>query len=121
MVGDKPIAQVYESKKDKQNKSNIRAQVVMQHPELYMGPIILNLLFYLPRPKAHMGKKGVKASSPKAHMTKPDLDNLEKAVMDALTGVCWVDDRLIVGKSSVKRYADEQYPPSTEIYVTLDN
>lgn len=26
---------------------------------------------------------------------KPDLDNLAKSVLDACSGICWVDDRLI--------------------------
>lgn len=34
--------------------------------------------------------------------SKPDLDNLAKAVMDSLNGVCWIDDaqvcRIVLSK-----------------------
>jgi Holliday junction resolvase RusA-like endonuclease len=32
-----------------------------------------------------------------------DLDNMEKALLDALNGVVWTDDRLVVEKMSVKK------------------
>jgi Holliday junction resolvase RusA-like endonuclease len=32
----------------------------------------------------------------------PDIDNVEKAVMDALKGIVWLDDRLVVRKTSEK-------------------
>lgn len=41
---------------------------------------------------------------------KPDLDNLEKAAMDALTGVLWVDDCQVVAKQSSKGFAERGRP-----------
>lgn len=41
-------------------------------------------------------------------VTKPDGDNVEKAVKDALNGVAWVDDTQVVGTMKVKFYGD--YP-----------
>lgn len=42
--------------------------------------------------------------------TKPDLDNLEKAVMDALTTAkWWTDDSIVVDKRSVKVWGDADY------------
>lgn len=37
-------------------------------------------------------------------VTKPDGDNVEKAVKDALNGVAWIDDTQVVGTIKVKRY-----------------
>ena len=37
---------------------------------------------------------------------KPDLDNLDKAVMDALNKVAYKDDSQIVAKVSKKHYAE---------------
>jgi Holliday junction resolvase RusA-like endonuclease len=37
----------------------------------------------------------------------PDLDNMEKALLDALNGVVWTDDRLVCSKSAFKACAPE--------------
>lgn len=59
------------------------------------GPLALEVIFELPRPK----------SAPKRVLypsTKPDLSKLIRAVEDALTGIAYVDDarivKLLVGK-----------------------
>lgn len=126
VAGGRAIAQTYEAKKDKVNKVNIRAQVVNQNPVLYRGDgkgIMLSIIFVLPRPKNHYGKKGnLLPSAPKDHTTKPDLDNLVKAIMDALTGICWEDDKQISAQIVVKSYVDEGYPvPQTVIKVSQDD
>lgn len=46
--------------------------------------------------------------------TKPDIDNLFKAVTDACTGIVWKDDNQIVSTKSDKFYSEE---PRVEIYV----
>ena len=52
------------------------------------------------RPKSHMTKNGVKPSAPA--LPRPDVDNVAKAVLDALQGVMGDDTnvrRLVVEKS----------------------
>jgi Holliday junction resolvase RusA-like endonuclease len=52
------------------------------------------------RPKSHLTKAGVKATAPK--LPRPDVDNLGKAVLDALQAVIGDDTcvaRLVVEKS----------------------
>jgi Holliday junction resolvase RusA-like endonuclease len=52
------------------------------------------------RPKSHMRKSGVKADAPR--LPRPDVDNLAKAVLDALQDVIGDDTnvaRLVVEKS----------------------
>jgi len=52
------------------------------------------------RPKSHMNKSGVKADAPR--LPRPDVDNLAKAVLDALQDVMGDDTnvaRLVVEKS----------------------
>lgn len=52
------------------------------------------------RPKSHMNKAGVKAAAPT--LPKPDVDNIGKAVLDALQDVIGDDTcvaRLVVEKS----------------------
>ncbi|MDI9559696.1 MAG: RusA family crossover junction endodeoxyribonuclease, partial [Pseudomonadota bacterium] len=40
------------------------------------------------------------------HTKKPDLDNLLKALKDAMTGIVWHDDAQIVSLSARKDYGD---------------
>jgi Holliday junction resolvase RusA-like endonuclease len=52
------------------------------------------------RPKSHMNKSGVKATAPR--IPRPDVDNIAKAVLDALQTVMGDDtnvSRLVVEKS----------------------
>lgn len=54
------------------------------------GPLRCDLEFVLPRPKALFWKTKPMPRVP--HVAKPDRDNLDKAVMDALKGLVWLDD-----------------------------
>lgn len=53
----------------------------------------LRLDFLMPRPRALQWKR--KPMPRVWHTKKPDIDNLSKAVIDALTGVLWVDDSFV--------------------------
>jgi Holliday junction resolvase RusA-like endonuclease len=90
-------------------KQAVRQQAIANAPEsLITGPIRLELDFFLPRPKAHLDKHGVpKAKSPVWHCKKPDLDNLIKAVTDAITDTqrIWLDDSQICEITATKTYA----------------
>lgn len=67
------------------------------------GPLHANVAFYFKRPKSRQ-KKGERYVT-----TKPDLDNLEKALFDALQKVnLFKDDKYIVECHSVKYYTDEE-------------
>ena len=75
---------------------------------LITGPIRLQLDFFLPRPKAHLDRHGIpKPKSPVWHCKKPDLDNLIKAVTDAITDTqrIWLDDSQICQITATKTYA----------------
>jgi Holliday junction resolvase RusA-like endonuclease len=62
----------------------------------FSGPVNLNLVFNMPRPKGHFGKNGLKVNAPRYHIGKPDADNLAKAVMDALSNLgVWADDSTV--------------------------
>ena len=70
------------------------------------APLHLELLFAMPRPKGHLNSKGIiKESSPDWHTSTPDVDNMAKAVMDALTHLsAWRDDALVAKLTVEKRY-----------------
>jgi Holliday junction resolvase RusA-like endonuclease len=44
----------------------------------------------------------------------PDLDNIEKAVLDALNGVAYVDDKQIFRKYTEKSWAET---PEIEVWI----
>jgi len=83
----------------------------------WTGPIELAACFVMPRPKAHHDSKGkVKPGAGTWHTFRPDLDNLEKAVMDVLTQEgFWVDDSQVCYKISGKIYGN---PPGVKIKIT---
>lgn len=60
--------------------------------------------FYFPRPKGHFGAKGLKPAAPRENTKKPDLDKLARALLDALTGIAFVDDSQVIDLRVEKRY-----------------
>lgn len=81
-------------------------------------PVKLTITYNMPRPKSHYNSKGqLKLVAPRLFTSKPDLDNLDKAVMDCLTQVgVWTDDSLVVCKQSTKKYAC-----LTGVYITIED
>jgi Holliday junction resolvase RusA-like endonuclease len=78
----------------------------------YLGdtPIVVDVAFYMPRPKGHYGTGRnagqIKASAPAFPTVKPDVDKLARAVLDALkTAGIYRDDAQVVDMYPRKRYA----------------
>lgn len=65
---------------------------------IFLAPVAVGLRFHLPRPKS---KK--KAKYP---VTKPDVDKLARAAIDALSGVAFKDDNQVIAVQARKVYAD---------------
>jgi Holliday junction resolvase RusA-like endonuclease len=63
------------------------------------GPVHLSIDFLFPLPK-----KGKSPGDP--YMATPDIDNLEKLVLDALNGLYYDDDRQVISLVASKRYSD---------------
>ena len=49
------------------------------------------------------------------HTVKPDLDKLTRCVLDALTGIAWVDDAQVVSITAVKTYCSGTDGPHVRI------
>jgi len=93
------------------DKADFLAKCMEYRPDTpYDIPLRLHLLFVFQRPKAHYrtGKysKLLKDNAPKAHTSKPDLDNLVKFVCDALNGIFWKDDSVIFSLIVEKEYGE---------------
>ena len=72
-----------------------------------IGPLYVQIDAWLPRPKSHFTKKGLRPNAPEWVVTKPDLDNIEKAILDALTNIgLWRDDSQVARVDKCKLYTD---------------
>ena len=70
--------------------------------------------FFRPPPKPKKDREA-KLAGLIHHTIKPDLDNLEKHILDCANGVLYRDDAQIVKLSSSKHYCEN---PRTEIKIT---
>lgn len=98
----------FDPEKSKNWKETVKWQAISQGVRIFDGPIVLHLVFSLRRPKS-LPKKV------QEHTKRPDLDNLIKAIKDALRGIAYLDDSQIVRLSAEKRYGDS---PGVEIWIT---
>lgn len=78
----------------------------------YAGPVFVDLLFRLPRPKSHYrtGRFAhlLRDDAPDWVTTRPDVDKLVRGCLDALSGYGYVDDALVVSLYTSKRYVAVQ-------------
>lgn len=72
---------------------------------LATSPACVTLEFYLPVPKSWAWKKR-EALRGQPCLSKPDIDNLVKSVLDAL----WDDDAAVYALSAIKRWDDGAGP-----------
>ena len=80
------------------------------------NPIAVRVMFYMPIPKATSKKARERmAAGLEVPAKKPDIDNLLKAVLDALNGKCYHDDNQLVEISAKKLYSTE---PRTEVFIS---
>lgn len=79
------------------------------NPPLITVPVVLEANFYLPRPKSRKNDIVVP--------TMPDLSKLIRSTEDALTGVVWKDDALVVKVWASKRYASYDGRPGAAITI----
>ena len=88
--GKKPVAYIPDDHPIHAYKEAVRlsAKIAMAGQAPVEGPVLVTVLFRFARPKSH-AKAGRADDN---HKQKPDLDNLCKAVLDALNGICWADD-----------------------------
>lgn len=75
---------------------------------LLRGPLSVEIVFYLPRPKGHYGSgknaATMKKSAPTFITTKPDVLKLARAVEDSMTSSIYMDDSQTVRLNVRKFY-----------------
>ena len=92
------------------DKRNFLYSCIQYKPKaIPVQPVKIELSYYLKRPKFHYsGKKQekLKANAPKRHTTKPDIDNLIKFTLDAMSKHFWYDDKQVISVIATKDYAE---------------
>lgn len=79
-------------------------------PRLMDGPCAVNVVVYLDRPMSHFRVNGEPSKAGLASVfptRKPDVDNTLKLALDALNGLAWKDDVMVVEARVCKRWADD--------------
>ena len=67
--------------------------------------VLVTAVFYFDRPKKHFRANGIlRDDAPAFHVTRPDAEKLMRALLDAITGVCFHDDSQVAKQVIEKRY-----------------
>jgi len=106
------------------DKANWRAAVNQYAPqEPYRNCALrMDVCWVFPRPNSHFGtgknSGKLKPSAPKTdhHFIKPDRDNLDKIIMDAMTKLFWHDDSQVSQGFIKKRWGKQ---PATHVIITI--
>jgi len=105
-------------------RNDVKYAAAQQEP--MQGAVKVQIHYYFHRPKGHYGtgrnEFKIKESSPRQMITRPDLDNLNKAVLDALQdGGILADDSAVVQLESMKRYVGrDNKQGATIVILSLD-
>jgi len=89
--------QIYE-----QNVKSL-AQVAMIGKAMLQGPVKVTITAYF----AHKKKTGW-------HISRPDIDNVVKAILDGLNGVVFADDAVVAQLVASKHYGEERVEVQVE-------
>lgn len=87
-----------------------RQQMLDRGLDPFDGPLEVRMEFYRPV-QASLSRKERDRRLSGIHRptVKPDLDNYIKSTSDALNGILWVDDNLIISLAAEKYYADKPH------------
>jgi Holliday junction resolvase RusA-like endonuclease len=76
------------------------------------GFVFLDILAYFPIPQSYTKKQRLQIEADDFwYGKKPDKDNISKSVMDALNGVAYKDDSLVVLGRTLKKYCRPDEEP----------
>jgi Holliday junction resolvase RusA-like endonuclease len=104
------MAHVYTPSRTMFYEKTVKYQYLQKYPhnkaenEPYRGAVKIDLTICLPMPKASKGKTIDMLANIIKPVKKPDCDNVEKSVLDGLTGAAFLDDSQVCDCHTVKRY-----------------
>lgn len=91
-------------------------------PSPVAGPIMVNVVFLMPRPGYHYGADGKikNAYQHTAHTKRPDATKLWRCAEDALKNFWWIDDSQIYKQMIIKRYTQQGETPGMLIEMVAE-
>lgn len=118
-VAGRTFAQNYTPEKSSVN--SFKASVRHAASQAYSGPPLdgalkMRVVFLLPRPGRLRWKTRPMPRMP--HTSRPDADNLWKALADALKGRVWIDDAQVSELKIFKLFASGDEQPHVEIRIS---
>lgn len=108
-IGKRTVAHAYTPKTTVDYELRIRTAAIraMLGKTPFTGPVFARINCVMPVPASWSKKDRAEALAGKLWpISKPDLDNLKKAVLDAMNGVVFKDDSQVVADAGWKRYGE---------------
>lgn len=100
---------VYTDKKTRDYENRVKASLIAQGAKPTDKPVHLTIKIYRGYLKSWSKRTREKAKQGGVYpTTRPDLDNYEKAIMDACNGILYEDDSQVVIKHSAKLYGEKE-------------
>lgn len=88
---------------------------------VFAGPVRVDITLRFPRPKSHFRSNGqLKPTAPTYHTAKPDRDNCDKAILDALGAASlqlWRDDAQVCSGGVTKLYVEPGGTAGARIHI----
>ena len=98
---------IYDSQKKEKAQTQWQIKSFYRESPLSV-PLAVELTFYMPIPKMTSKiKKRLMLQGNIHHITKPDIDNLEKYVLDCMNGIVYTDDSHIDVMVCYKKYSEK--------------
>lgn len=87
----------------------MRAAEAMAGRAPFTGPVSVEAVFWFVRPKSHFKGTSVRESAPLLPASRPDVDKLLRASLDAMTGIVFVDDSQVCMLLGCKEYHKQSF------------
>lgn len=116
--GPRAIASMHDTPENKTAKAEVARlyRIAAKGHRTQSGPVRLDLLAVFDTPESWPRATQRRAAEGKVHhVGKPDLDNIEKLVLDALNKLAWADDGQVSIVTKQKRYGS---PARIEITIS---
>lgn len=109
----------YTPKKTKQYMQQVREAYQQEGGAYLDGFVRMDIIAYFPIPKRYTKKQ--RREIEERHFwygKKPDKDNIDKSVMDALNGIAYKDDSMIVTGRTMKKYCRPDQEPKLVVMLS---